>query len=473
MTRKKFAIYLLLAAAVASMSACGNDEPEYDEYVSSSTAITGFSLLKNDKVLENLDSVFFTVDLDNFRIYNADSLPYGTDVSRIQVSITSNGCKAMTITQSKDGEDDVVVDYLKNSTDSIDFTKTVKLTMTSINGLYSHDYSVKVNVHQVVPDSMEWALVNRRQLPTRFGSAAEQRTVEMGGTTYCLTRAGSEYCMAASTDLLAFKWTYSTPDFGMTPQVNSLTATDNALYILSNDGGLYSSADGLAWTSCPAQMTTLIAGYGSTLLGLKKEGSVYYHVTYPATVATAAAADFPVSGMSQAVTISNSWSEQSQALIIGGRCADSSLTGAVWGFDGKSWACLSNNRIPAAEGVTIFPYFSFKTYTNTWKTTKYSALIAFGGRLSSGKLSKTVYISLDNGINWKTGDSKIQLPDYVPAMWNSQAIVNASVISRHSSVVTEWECPFVYLFGGQNESSQLINFVWRGVINRLEFKPVI
>ena len=54
MTRKKFAIYLLLAAAVASMSACGNDEPEYDEYVSSSTAITGFSLLKNDKVLKNL-----------------------------------------------------------------------------------------------------------------------------------------------------------------------------------------------------------------------------------------------------------------------------------------------------------------------------------------------------------------------------------------------------------------------------------
>lgn len=473
MLKKKITIYILAAVAMTGFVACGGDDPETDEYISSSTAITGFSLQKNDKELVNLDSVFFSIDLVNAKIYNADSLPFGTNVSRIPVTITTNGCKALTITQSEEGKEDVVVDYLNNSTDSIDFTKKVTISMTSINGLYTRDYDVRVNVHLQKPDSMRWAQVDRRQLPTSFTVAADQRTVEIDGTTYCLTRSGSAYCIAVSTDLENYKWTYKTPAFGMTPDVKSFTSTSEALYILSTDGDLYRSTDGESWTSCSTKMTTLITGYESTLLGLKKEGDAYYHVTYPATTSVPVAATFPVSGMSQGVTITSTWSPIPQVLIIGGRCADSSLTGAVWGFDGKEWACLSNNYIPAAEGVTFFPYFSFKTFTNKWTVSKYSALIAFGGRTADGSLSKTVYISLDNGINWKKGDSLIQLPEYIPAMMNSQAIVNAAILSRYSSPITEWECPYVHLFGGQNASSTLYNTVWRGVINRLESKPVI
>ncbi|MBR5744049.1 MAG: hypothetical protein IKX94_01820, partial [Muribaculaceae bacterium] len=308
MLKKKFTIYIFAAVAMIGFVACGGDDPETDQYISSSTAITGFSLQKNDKALQNLDSVFFSIDLVNAKIYNADSLPFGTNVSRIPVTITTNGCKALTITQSEEGKEDVVVDYLNNSTDSIDFTKKVTISMTSINGLYTRDYDVRVNVHLQKPDSMRWAQVDRRQLPTSFTVAADQRTVEIDGTTYCLTRSGSAYCIAMSTDLENYKWTYKTPAFGMTPDVKSFTSTAEALYILSTDGDLYRSTDGESWTSCSTKMTTLITGYESTLLGLKKEGDAYYHVTYPATTSVPVAATFPVSGMSQGVTITSTWS---------------------------------------------------------------------------------------------------------------------------------------------------------------------
>jgi len=470
---KRLSIYLMAACAVLGIAACGSDEPSSDEYVSSSTAIRSFSLQKNDKALANLDSVFFSIDLDKSRIYNPDSLPFGTNVTRIPVSITTDGCKSLIITQSAEGKEDVVVDYLNNSTDSIDFTKKVTITMTSINGLYSRDYDVRVNVHQVKPDSLSWGQINRRQLPTSFAAAAEQQTVETADNVFCLTRAGSQYCIAKSVSVADNKWTYITPEFNMTPSVKSLTATDDALYILSTDGDLYRSTDAQSWTSCGVKMATLVAGHGSTLLGLEKDGGKYYHVTYPASKKVEIASDFPVSGMSKSVTISTDWSQKKQTLIIGGRLSDNTLTGLVWGYDGDKWACFSNNHIPAAEGITFFPYFHFKTNTNTWVTTGYSALIAFGGRSSGGVLVKTVYISLDNGVNWKTADSLMQLPDYIPAMKNTQAIVNATILSRHSKPVNEWECPYIYLFGGENTSSQLYNTVWRGVINRLESKPLI
>ena len=45
-------------------------------------------------------------------------------------------------------------------------------------------------------------------------------------------------------------------------------------------------------------------------------------------------------------------------------------------------------------------------------------------------------------------------------------------ISRASTEITEWNTPYIYMFGGVNNNYTLYNTVWRGVINRLEFKPI-
>lgn len=46
-------------------------------------AVTAFSLNDNKKVLDSLSNVFFSIDLVSANIFNADSLPYGTNVSRL------------------------------------------------------------------------------------------------------------------------------------------------------------------------------------------------------------------------------------------------------------------------------------------------------------------------------------------------------------------------------------------------------
>ena len=88
-------IFAFLAFAMAGVS-CNDDEEEQESsvatYTQSSTAITGFNLIENNDILANLDSIFFTIDLENARIYNADSLPKGTDISRMLVELSYPNC---------------------------------------------------------------------------------------------------------------------------------------------------------------------------------------------------------------------------------------------------------------------------------------------------------------------------------------------------------------------------------------------
>jgi hypothetical protein len=50
-------------------------------------------------------------------------------------------------------------------------------------------------------------------------------------------------------------------------------------------------------------------------------------------------------------------------------------------------------------------------------------------------------------------------------------MIAAPVASR--SIPTTWDCPYIYLFGGENASGGLMKYIWKGAINRLTFKPLI
>ena len=39
--------------------------------------------------------------------------------------------------------------------------------------------------------------------------------------------------------------------------------------------------------------------------------------------------------------------------------------------------------------------------------------------------------------------------------------------------IINWDCPYIYLYGGLDAQGTLHNSVWRGVINRLTFVPII
>ena len=117
----------MLATLLAAMGFAGcNSEKEDIATVSySSVAVEGFSLAADDSVLANLDSVFFTIDLNNALIFNADSLPVGTDVSKLVVKVNTTSVGGVELIVPRPGMTDSVYNYLANQHDSIDFSQFI------------------------------------------------------------------------------------------------------------------------------------------------------------------------------------------------------------------------------------------------------------------------------------------------------------------------------------------------------------
>lgn len=498
---KNIIIALLISIATLSFGSCTSSSYDGPIETYSNVAVTSFSLTDNDKILENLDSVYFSIDLANALIYNADSLPYGTQTSKLNVSIvTAETCSKVDIIVPAKND---TINYLENSTDTIDFSKgPVILRVVSADLSNERKYTVLVNVHKMKPDSLSWGRLASSGLPSLLDRASidEQKTIEYQGKALCLTRDNDSYCLATTENPGNNNWEKQIIEFPFTPNIKSFAATTEAMFILDAIGNLYTSVEGNTWDSCGQQWSHIYGGYDSTLLGVKSVEGKYYHVTYPATTETEIASECPVSGTSQMLVFANNWSSAPQAIIIGGKCANGHLTGETWAYDGTQWAKISNTSIPAYQNMTLVPYFSYKTNADKWNVTKYSTLIAMFGQDRLERADNTVYISYDQGVNWKKADELMQLPDFIPSRFNAQALVFSSTIhsrssntwheynfnsvhngwyiidpfsSRATTEVSEWECPYIYLFGGENAEGQTYNTIWRGVINRLSFKPIV
>lgn len=502
----------MFAAAAVLLSAC-NDSDDTSVIVDpvdyTSTAISGFSLKANKAVLNNLDSVFFAIDLNAGRVFNADSLPYGTDVSALSVSITTEGNAVMAYSPSADGTEVSEIDLVADASAKLNFSRgPVKISVTSYDGQSTRVYEVKVNVHNVVPDSLFWSKVALTTLPTTFATPVAQKAVRMGDRAYCLTTDGSAYAMAVSSDLYENSWQTASVSFPSAVETESLTATSDALYVLASDGSLLKSADGAAWSDTGEKWNAIIAPYGSGLLGVATDGADNVFVSFPAGATSKVPAEFPLRDYSDAIPFATKWSDSDQVMIFGGRKADGGCTGATWAYDGTSWAKLAES-LPAAAGYAVTACTICETDTVSWRLKESSVLLAFGGVKQDGTINNTVYLSRDMGMTWKKGDSYLQLPKYMPAVSGADILVFDTVLevgsdsddrsarsgrgawtelpvkplpsiyipgfrggSRVAQLTTVWDCPFLYMFGGVEQDGSLQNALWRGVVNHFTFQPL-
>lgn len=504
MTKSIFKILATTALGV-SVVACNSEGEVINPSLSSSALISAFSLEANDKVLANLDSVFFSIDVVNGKIYNADSLPYGTRIKGLVPVISTDAASVVELSIPRPNLEDSIVNYLENTTDSVDFSNgPVKVRVVSTDGKCERTYRISVNVHQVKPDSLVWDRVGTSNLPSLFQIPAEQHTTYGGGKYYCLTSQSGRYSMAVA-DNPAGPWTIDEFGPAFTPAVGSLCATDNALYILDTDGHLYKGSLGGSWQVVDNGWHHIYGNYGNTLWGSRKVGDRWYRVSYPEGRQELVENNFPVSGTSQTLNYTFEMSERPQMLMTGGRLADGSLTGATWGYDGRAWACISQTPIqyPLADAVVV-PYFTSKVNTNNWTVTRSSVLLAMFGSRADGTLNDTVYMSPDFGITWRKAPDLLQMAKTVPPRACAQGFVAQQTIEGKSQSVkrfedsyaaqlpagarwddgadglttlatrpvTSWECPYIYVFGGQSTDGQTYNTVWRGVIRRFTFKPL-
>lgn len=484
MTLRNIAIAFALGTATVTFVGCNSDPDEIENISASAAAVRSFSLSENDKVLDNLDSVFFSIDLVKGAIFNADSLPEGTNVTKLVPVITwLDGASIAELKVSRAQKGDTTYNYLKNSTDSIDFTNPVVLRMVSADGMVERNYTIKVNVHKVKSDSLAWNEDARTALPSCLAVPVAQRTVRSGEVFYCLTRDASRWSVAShdgelaglNGDVAAPRWTEYSVSLPAGADINSFTATDDALYVLADGGMLWRSTDGArSWTSTGRKYHALYGGYGTELIGSVHDASGWKSVAYPSGASSVIPADMPVDGASVPVSYTFPMSDKPQMMIVGGRRADNTLTGHTWGYDGSSWACVSRRAIPVGlSGIAVARY-----YLSGAKP----MLIAMGGRDADGKPTAGVYISDDYGFNWRKAPVAMQLPAAVGVFADAQAYVSVSKFTsaipvpssamRISRPAESWECPYIYLFGGDGADGRLRDAVWRGVINNMTFRPI-
>lgn len=490
---------LILMGSVAVSCNKETTTSEDEIYVTSSTvAINSFKLNANKNVAPSLDSVFFSIDLNNAVIFNADSLPKGADVSKLVPVITfaSSMSKAEIAVLGEQGDTIKKVNYLTTTTDSIDFSKKVVLNVTSYDGLNSLEYRLKVNVHQLDPDSIGWEKLEVAQIPSRLDTPADSKCVVQGGVPVSLVKeADGSFTLSKATDIFSNEWTSSEISLPFTPVMESLTASDSSFYILSDDDTLYSSPDGSSWTALASGWKSIIGIYGDdTVLGIKEIDSEWHHASFSdgtENVQGLIPGDFPVSGRSPFVLIENKWAEEPTGFFVGGVLRNGTLSNATWGYDGESWATLSATT-PPMENPSLVHYTMYRNTGSASKIRDFDAWLLIGGVLTDGTVNRATLVSYDNGVTWQHTNSAMNLPEEFPSIsgfnaFTADLTLNADMAENWQNVVRSltrasydidgtvisWQCPYIFLYGGKLPDGSLSTELWRGVLMRLNFTPII
>lgn len=482
---------------------CNSKSEETEEIVvtSSNVAIKDFYLKANSKILDHLDSVFFSIDLENGVIFNADSLPKGTNVSRLLPTITfANSMTKADLTYKRENQTDTTVNYLTNPNDSIDFTHPVKLDVTAADGVSSFTYTLKVNVHLQEPDSLIWDKLAMALLPSRMENPINQKSLIHNGKAFSFIEENDgTFTMSVSDDLYNGEWEKSTIEFPFEPELSSITSTGTQLWVLSTDGELFSSQDAAIWETTGLYWISILGGYNEGVLGIRQSEEGLVHTSFPEYLQgkeTVLEDGFPVRDFSAMGTVENPWTPYLTAFIYGGTTIDGSYSSLVWAFDGTVWDSINSTPLPSLQNPMLARYVVYREKPNIFQYREFDAWFILGGIDEDGEFNRTLYVSLDNGVVWSEASEMMQLPDDFPSLSGADILVmgyelSADLSDAWAPVETKstgfrgkpsysldgyeisWICPYMYVFGGIRPDGYLSDTIWRGVLARLTFTPVI
>ena len=385
-------------------------------------------------------SLPFSIDQAAGLVYNADSLPFATKVSKVVVNMELSG-----YAQIMNDSTGLFETFL--STDSIDFTTPRRFRITSLDAGHYKDYTISVNVHQVEPDKMVWNEYDP------VDDLLPLRAIEYNG----------ELCLFGERDggpVLASSPLAGVPSWSVVP-LEGLPATANlstiqlfggALYLVAADG-VYTSANAIEWTLCHA------CNGAVAIVGASDADGEMWVATGSELLVTADGINygsagalpegFPVYGVSASSHVMKHHSGIVRYMLVG--YTDEAMAG-----DAVVWSRLSTENVwsrydnegnpypcPSLKGLAVLEYDDF--------------LYAFGGAgVAEGKAVdafSSFYISRDNGITWKAPACFYQR---MPAGLQGNDAQFAATVDSNNML---W-----IVCAGEKAA------VWRGIINRLGFK---
>ena len=456
-------IVLFVAGCIALfLSSCLNsDDQEYE--IPKDCQITSFSL-KSDSV-KGLEAVKFVIDQVNGRIFNPDSMPFGTEIEKVVCTISrASGLASIEVTQEALPDST----FFWNTEDSLDFSKPVKFVTAAYDGITKKTYIAQVNIHQVVPDSMSWELYASNVLgfPVK-----EQKVVTWGDQEneyyYMYAQAADAskgYSLHTSSVSNAISWTETTLSGLPAGEVrlSQMTEYEDALFVPTTKGALYRSVNGQDWTLVDQSnnvkaLLGAIAAVDNNVLQqpsflsaiVDNNGTLdfaYLNEEMKWTIGDAVPDGFPVSGFGSLASYSTG-SKQNSLTVVAGKDKNGKLLNSAWAtMNGGQWILLTDEEsdyFDKREGVIL------SAYDNKF--------CLIGGIDEANKARKDLYFSIDGGVTWTLSDTLTVMPDN----YKARGFASVSVDKDN----------FMLIFGGkENNNANDLDQIWKGRINRLGFK---
>lgn len=439
---------LVALMLTAIMGSCKSDST-YEETTSNSCVMASATLGTLNRYIymktsAGTDSTYIShvtgslyplsIDQLDGRIFNPDSLPVNTDVSKVVFSVL-NATGSMTIKSLYTGQDTLV-----STKDTLDCRGPRLLTVHGTDGVSSRTYTIDIRVHKEAGDSVLW---QREGVHADLAAATAQKAIVSGSSIYVFANiAGQPAVLYATTDAPASlsRTNLSRP----TIDVRSIVLHRGTFYALA-DGELVSSQDAVAWrnvdTTLPAAFTTLPVAGSDRLVATDAAGMFYSSrdggQTWQADE-TELARPMPQAQVQGVCIPSENDPTYEDLLVLGHHDG----TPVVW-----------KRNIDLTDAVQ-YPWVYYPETENAdyvCPIVESSALAYYDGAtlllgLQDGKLA-TPRLSRDNGRSWDS--SIIKAPE--------------AVVSGSLSVVTTADNYIILYCGGSGE-------VWKGRINRLGWK---
>lgn len=420
-----------------------------------SLTIADISTTLSTKTEDGRDSTFiritpgvmyqFNIDQENRLVYNTDSLPVGTDITRVVTDIKCDGIAYIYA-------DSIENFRLFSNSDSIDYTKPARLLIIATDNSYMREYTVKLNVHTVDPDKLNW--VKSSAVPVE--AATEMRLFEKDGSLalFSVAENGAVSYSSAALPTVSEWTTMQIDNFPAGANMNSMTLFGGNYYVVAG-GKLYVSADASSWTEVAAGnnfVTLFAASDEDNVMWAAVNDSLAYtsDVASGFTMVEPLPSGFPLYGLSSSVNALRTNMKINRYLLIGRSSETAYAQPVVWSklTAERSWtqyrpSSYNEKLCPSLQPLIVLPYNA--------------QLYAFGGKgVVNGKEVESmsaIYVSRDNGLTWSA--TEVNAPELPAEVASTEAPIAATVDSNENI--------WLVVAGGNGT-------IWRGRMNKFDLK---
>jgi len=464
MSKIKLCGLLFVGSLLSLMTSClsGNNY-DADDWTLSNAQIASFSLASES--VDALQNVVFTIDQINGLIFNQDSMPFRTVLEDKVIATVGfdnpYGVRSIMFIEGATG------DTVQSVSDSINFSEPVMITVTAYDGISLKMYEAKVNIHQVNPDTMIWEKY-ADILPGK--TFQDMKVLKYNDFYYMYVVENSVYQLYRADVPDISNWEkFELTGFPAKALLSQISTLDNNIFLITESGDLYVSADGQDWSQVTIDfpMKTIlgylpassITGRNDVLCGVADVDNNLRFITvdnqFVCTLGQTVPADFPLSGFGE---FHYETMNYPRLVIASGRDSKNNYSNKMWAtMDGRDWASLTH------------PDFSFSFREGTSAFLYGGTFFIIGGIDETKIPLKDICFSIDQGITWfdtynvyNEEEEEDETRYYFPMSEEFEGRGFMSVIVDDDN--------YVMLFGGKaGNNTNVLNEIWRGRINRMGF----